>query len=85
MVRAGRTPEELSRDYEPTSQTIRNWVRRAYVDDGHADGVTTDERAELAQLRREIRILREEREILNQAAAWFAAETGAAWTASSTT
>ncbi len=77
LVRAGRTPEELSREYEPTAQSIWNWVRQAERDGGiRQDGLTTEEKAELRQLRRENRILREEKEILKKAAAWFAQETG---------
>lgn len=77
LVRAGRTPEELSREFEPTSQAIRNWVQQAEVDAGHrTKGLTSDERAELSRLKRENRQLREERDILAKAAAWFARETG---------
>jgi transposase len=76
MVRAGRSPESLANDFEPTPQTIRNWVKQADLDDGtRADGLTTDEREELARLRRENRVLREEKEILKKAAAWFAQES----------
>ena len=77
LVRAGRTPEELSREYEPTAQSIWNWVRQAERDGGvRQDGLTTDEKEELRRLRRENRVLREEKEILKKAAAWFAEETG---------
>jgi len=77
MVRAGRQPEELAEKFEPTAQSIRNWVAQADRDDGHRqDGLTTDEREELRRLRRENKVLREEREILKKAAAWFARETG---------
>ena len=77
LVRAGRTPEELGREFEPTPQAIRNWVRQADLDEGRRqDGLTTVERQELGRLRRENRVLREEREILKKAAAWFARETG---------
>lgn len=76
LVRAGRTPEELAREFEPTAQAIRNWVRQIEIDEGRReDGVTTSEREELRRLRRENRQLREEREILAKAAAWFARET----------
>jgi transposase len=76
MVRAGRTPGSLARQFEPSSEAIRNWVRQADLDEGRrADGLTTDERDELTKLRRDIRVLREEREILKKAAAWFAQET----------
>jgi transposase len=77
LVRAGRAPEELSREFEPTAQSIWNWVRQAERDPGvREDGLTTDEKEELRRLRREIRVLREEKEILKKAAAWFAEETG---------
>ncbi len=77
LVRAGRTPEELSRKFEPSAQSISNWVRQAERDQGvRQDGLTTDEKEELRRLRRENRVLREEKEILKKAAAWFAEETG---------
>ncbi len=77
LVRSGRTPEELSREFEPTAQSIWNWVRQAERDQGvRLEGLTTDEREELRRLRREIKVVREEREILKKAAAWFAEETG---------
>jgi transposase len=76
LVRAGRTPEELSREFEPTAQTIHNWVKQADTDEGRrTDGLTTAERTELRQLRRQNRQLKLEREILAKAAAWFARET----------
>ncbi len=78
LVHAGRTPEELAREFEPTAQSIRNWLaqceRNAYRGDS---GLTTAEREELNRLRRENRQLRLEREILSKAAAWFARETNA--------
>jgi transposase len=77
LVRKGRTPEELARQFEPSAQAIRNWVRQADRDDGRrSDGLTTEERDEVRRLRREVRQLREERAILSKAAAWFARETG---------
>jgi len=77
LVRAGRTPEELGREFEPNPQTIRNWVIQADRDEGrHKDGLTTPEREEIRRLRRENRQLRLEREILAKATAWFARETG---------
>jgi transposase len=76
LVRAGRSPESLAREFEPSAQCIRNWVRQADRDAGRrADGLTTAERTELQRLRRENATLREEREILKKAAAWFARET----------
>ena len=76
LVRSGRTPEELSREFEPTAQTIRNWVTQVDRDEGQRmDGPTSAELEELRRLRRENRQLREEREILAKATAWFAKET----------
>ena len=77
LVRSGRTPEDLSKQYEPSAQAIRNWVAQADRDAGRReDGLTTAERDELRRLRRDNRRLREEREILKKAAAWFAQESG---------
>lgn len=76
LVRSGRSPEELGREFEPSAQAIRNWVKQADLDEGRReDGLTTDEHTELSRLRRENRQLRLEREILAKAAAWFARET----------
>ena len=78
LVRAGRPPEELEREFEPTAQTIRNWVAQADRDEGRrADGLTSAERQELNRLRRQNRQLKVERDILSRAAAWFARETKA--------
>jgi transposase len=77
LVRAGRTPEELSREFEPTATTIRKWSIQRDRDEGRrTDGSTTEEKEELGRLRREVQQLRIEREILKKAAAWFARETG---------
>src|SRR5512133_2896503 len=76
LVRAGRSPEELAREFEPTAQSIRNWLAQSERNAGRGDGgLTTAEREELNRLRRENRQLRLEREILSKAAAWFARET----------
>jgi transposase len=76
LVQSGRSPEELSREFEPSGQAIRNWVKQAELDAGkRTDGLTTVERDELNHLRRENARLKEEREILSKAAAWFAQET----------
>ena len=77
LVRSGRTPGELAREFEPSAQAIRNWVAQAGRDGGErADGLRSKEGEELRRLRRENRRLREEREILAKATAWFARETG---------
>ncbi len=78
LVRSGRTPEELAREFEPSAQSIRNWVAAADLAEGRRSEVpSAQEREELKRLRRENRQLRQEREILAKAAAWFARETGA--------
>ncbi len=78
LVRAGRSPDELAKEFEPTAQTIRNWVAQADRDEGRRkDGLSSHERDELTRLRRENRQLRMERDILAKAAAWFARETDA--------
>jgi transposase len=78
LVRRGRTPEELAREFEPSAQAIRGWVKQAALDAcQRTDGLTTEEREELRRLRRENWQLRAERAILAKAAAWFARETNA--------
>jgi transposase len=75
LVGTGRTPAELSREFGPTAWTISLWVKQDARERGKGDGgLTTAEREELIRLRRENRKLREEREILAKAAAWFANE-----------
>ena len=77
LVRTGRTPGGLAREFECSASAIRNWVRQADRDEGRReDGLTSLELEEVRRLRRENRQLREEREILKKAAAWFARETG---------
>lgn len=74
---SGRPAAEIARRLEVCTETLRLWVRQADIDDGRRqDGPTTQETEEVRQLRRENRILREEREILVKAAAFFAQETG---------
>ena len=77
LVRSGRTPNELAQEFEPTAQVIRRWVKQADLDEGRRDdGLTTEERNELKRLRKEVKRLKMERDILGKAAAWFARETG---------
>ena len=77
LVRSGRTPGELAREFEPSAEAIRNWVAQAGRDAGErTDGLSTEDSEELRRLRRENRRLREEREILAKATAWFAREIG---------
>ena len=75
LVGAGRSPEDLAKEFEPTAQTIRNWIAQAEANGGkRPDVLTSAEREELSRLRKENRKLRLEREILAKATAWFARE-----------
>ena len=77
LVRAGRSPEKLAEEFEPSANSIRNWVQQADRDEGRRnDGLTTEEREELRRLKRELRQVKLERDILAKATAWFARETG---------
>jgi transposase len=77
LVRAGRDPDDLAREFEPTAQSIRHWVMVADRREEKVEVVTPTEHDELIRLRRENKQLRQERDILSRAAAWFARETGA--------
>ncbi len=77
LVRAGRKPVELAKEYGVQADTIRSWVRQAEVtqETAAAAGLTVPELEELKRLRREVAVLREEKEILKKAAVWFARES----------
>ena len=69
--------EEAVRLYRSSGKSLRKWAKQIDLDAGRrSDGLTTEERDELRRLRRENRILTEEREILKKAAAFFAGESG---------
>ena len=72
---SGKSVIEVCRDLDLTETAVRRWIAQADIDEGRRDGLTTAEREELSRLRRENRVLREEREILRKAAAFFAKET----------
>ena len=73
LARSGRSVESLAREFEPCGATIHGWIKQAERDDGvRNDGLTSAERDELRRLRRENKQLRQERDILSKAAAWFA-------------
>ena len=81
LVRAGRNPEELAREFGCNGQSIRNWVTQVAVDRGKPPrgkegALTSAEREELARLRRQVRQLQMERDILAKATAWFAGRNG---------
>jgi transposase len=71
---SGKSVPVLARELGVSPQSLRNWTRQTDVDQGRQEGLTTDERDELRRLRRENRTLKEEREILKKAAAFFAKE-----------
>jgi len=76
LARAGRSAAELAKEFEPSYWTIRQWIKQADRDEGRsAEGLSTAEHEELRRLRKENRQLKQEREILSKAAAWFARET----------
>jgi len=74
LIRSGQSVKKLAREYEVHFATLYHWKKQAEVDAGKAPGLTTDEKKELSRLRREVEVLREERDILKKAAAWFAQE-----------
>ena len=78
LVRSGRSVNQVAREFEVARQSIMNWQKQDDLDSGRrADGLTTEEHKELVQLRREVKRLKLEAEILSKAAAWFARETNA--------
>ncbi len=76
LARSGRSTNELAAEFEPSGETIRNWIKQADLDEGRrTDGLTSTEGEELRRLRKQNRRLQQERDILAKAAAWFARET----------
>lgn len=75
LCRNGRSVAAVCREMNVGETAVRRWLAQADIDEGKREGLTTSERAELAQLRKEVRVLREERDILKRATAFFAKET----------
>lgn len=71
----GKSVPQVCRELDLTETAVRRWLAQAEIDEGRREGLTTAEREELTRLRRENRVLREERDILKKAAAFFARET----------
>lgn len=78
LVRSGRTVNAVAREFEVARQSVANWLKQDDLDSGRrSDGLTTAEIAEVSKLRRRVRELEMERDILKKAAAWFARESNA--------
>ena len=75
VQRSGRPIPEIAKELGVNDQTLRNWVFAADSDGSGPDPLSSDDKAELARLRRRVKVLEQEREILKKAAAWFAKET----------
>ena len=86
LVRGGRSPTELSRDFGVTAQSLTNWACQSAIDNGEPlpgkEGPTTTEREELVRLRRQLRQVQMESDILAKATAWFAGRSDATSTRS---
>jgi len=72
---SGRSVPQVCRDLDLAESGVRRWLAQAEIEEGRREGLTTAEREELTKLRKEVRVLREERDILKKAAAFFARET----------
>lgn len=76
MLSSDKSLARISRELDVAEQTLRNWRKQEEIDEGEREGLSTDEKEELRRLRRENKILRQEKEVLRKAAAFFAREDG---------
>jgi len=72
---SGKSVPQVCRDLDLAESVVRRWLAQSEIDEGRREGLTSAEREELSRLRKEVRVLREERDILKKAAAYFARET----------
>lgn len=76
MRSSGKPLAQISRELDVSEQTLRNWRKQTEIDEGEREGLTTDEKEELARLRRENKVLKQEKEVLRKATVFFAREDG---------
>ncbi len=72
----GKPASQIARELGVSDNALRSWLKQAQIDQGELDGLTTEEREELRRLRKEERVLRQEKEILKKATVFFAREDG---------